>query len=78
MRLVIDSFVKYRYDIDMDKFKFIDLFSGIGKYKRRLSVREAARLQSFPDSFIFDDNMRQAYKHSVNVEIFKRYLGGID
>ena len=50
----------------------------IGKYKRKLSVREAARLQSFPDSFIPDDNMQQAYKqfgNSVNVivvkEIFK-------
>ena len=54
----------------------------IGKYKRKLSVREAARLQSFPDSFISDHNMRQAYKqfgNSVNVkvvkEIFKK-LGG--
>lgn len=50
----------------------------IGKYKRKLSVREAARLQSFPDSFIPDSSKQQAYKqlgNSVNVkvliEIFK-------
>ena len=46
----------------------------IGKYKRKLSVREAARLQSFPDSFIPDDNMQQAYKqfgNSVNVNVLK-------
>lgn len=51
----------------------------IGKYKRKLSVREAARLQSFPDSFLPDDNLQQAYKqfgNAVNVkvvsEIFKQ------
>lgn len=51
----------------------------IGKYRRRLSVREAARLQSFPDSFIPDENKQQAYKqfgNSVNInvliEIFQR------
>lgn len=53
----------------------------IGKYKRRLSVREAARLQSFPDDFISDCNKQQAYKqfgNSVNVkvleEIFERLI----
>lgn len=53
----------------------------IGKYKRRLSVREAARLQSFPDDFIPDSNKQQAYKqfgNSVNVkvleEIFERLI----
>lgn len=53
----------------------------IGKYKRRLSVREAARLQSFPDSFIPDENKQQAYKqfgNSVNAvvvrEIFKKLV----
>lgn len=53
----------------------------IGKYKRRLSVREAARLQSFPDDFIPDCNKQQAYKqfgNSVNVkvleEIFERLI----
>ena len=47
----------------------------IGKFKRRLSVREAARLQSFPDSFIPDDNKQQAYKqfgNSVNVNVVKK------
>lgn len=46
----------------------------IGKYKRKLSVREAARLQSFPDSFIPDDNKQQAYKqfgNSVNINVVK-------
>lgn len=52
----------------------------IGKYKRRLSVKEAARLQSFPvdrkeNSFLPDTNRQQAYKqfgNSVNVEVIKR------
>ncbi len=47
----------------------------IGRYKRRLSVKEAARLQSFPDTFIPDENRQQAYKqlgNSVNVEVLKR------
>lgn len=52
----------------------------IGKYKRRLSVKEAARLQSFPvdckeKSFLSDTNRQQAYKqfgNSVNVEVIKR------
>lgn len=42
----------------------------IGKYKRRLTPREAARLQSFPDSFIPNSNDHQAYKqfgNAVNV-----------
>lgn len=42
----------------------------IGKLKRRLTPREAARLQSFPDTFIPDDNDFQAYKqfgNAVNV-----------
>lgn len=42
----------------------------IGKYKRRLTPREAARLQSFPEDFIPDDNDFQAYKqfgNAVNV-----------
>lgn len=46
----------------------------IGKYKRRLTIREAARLQSFPDSFIFDSNDYQAYKqfgNAVNVNVIK-------
>lgn len=46
----------------------------IGKYKRRLTVREAARLQSFPDSFVPDSNRQQAYKqfgNSVNVKVLE-------
>ena len=46
----------------------------VGKYKRRLTIREAARLQSFPDSFIFDKNDHQAYKqfgNAVNVNVIK-------
>lgn len=46
----------------------------IGKYKRKLSIREAARLQSFPDSFIPDENKQQAYKqfgNSVNINVVK-------
>ena len=42
----------------------------IGKYKRRLTPREAARLQSFPDTFIPNSNDHQAYKqfgNAVNV-----------
>lgn len=42
----------------------------IGKYKRRLTPREAARLQSFPDSFVPNSNDHQAYKqfgNAVNV-----------
>ncbi len=46
----------------------------IGRYKRKLSVREAARLQSFPDTFIPDENRQQAYKqlgNSVNVKVLE-------
>lgn len=42
----------------------------IGKLKRRLTPREAARLQSFPDTFIPNENDHQAYKqfgNAVNV-----------
>jgi DNA (cytosine-5)-methyltransferase 1 len=44
----------------------------IGKFKRRLSVRECARLQSFPDDFVVNKNTQQAYKqfgNSLNVSI---------
>lgn len=47
----------------------------IGKYKRRLTVREAARLQSFPNSFIPDADDHQAYKqfgNAVNVMIIEQ------
>ena len=46
----------------------------VGKYKRRITVREAARLQSFPEDFEPCDNLQQAYKqfgNSVNVEVIK-------
>ena len=46
----------------------------VGIYKSRLTIREAARLQSFPDSFIFDSNDHQAYKqfgNAVNVNVIK-------
>ncbi len=42
----------------------------IGRYKRRLTPREAARLQSFPEEFEPDENDFQAYKqfgNAVNV-----------
>ncbi len=52
----------------------------IGKYRRRLTVQEAARLQSFPcddkdDRFIPDSNKQQAFKqlgNSVNVEVIRK------
>ncbi len=52
----------------------------IGRYRRRLTVKEAARLQSFPvdrkkKPFLPDDNRHQAYKqfgNSVNVEVIRR------
>lgn len=47
----------------------------IGRYKRKLTVREAARLQSFPENFIPNANDHQAYKqfgNAVNVEIIKQ------
>ena len=57
----------------------------IGKYKRRLTVEEAGKLQSFPNptrdetkmsknSFLCDSNDQQAYKqfgNSVNIEVIK-------
>lgn len=47
----------------------------IGKYKRRLSIKEAAKLQSFPDHFVPSTNKQQAYKefgNGVNVEVIKQ------
>ena len=44
----------------------------IGKYKRRITPKEASRLQSFPDNFIINKIDQQAYKqfgNSVNVEV---------
>ena len=48
----------------------------VGKLKRTLTPRECARLQSFPDSFIYDEKEQQAYKqfgNSVNVEVVKLF-----
>ncbi len=50
----------------------------IGAKKRRLTPREAARLQSFPDSFIINENDHQAYKqfgNAVNVKVVE-FLAG--
>ncbi len=47
----------------------------IGKYKRRLTVREAANLQSFPKTFVPNADDHQAYKqfgNAVNVEVIKQ------
>ena len=46
----------------------------IGKYRRRMTLREAARLQSFDDKFIPNANKHQAYKqfgNAVNVKVIK-------
>lgn len=54
----------------------------VGSRRRKLTIRECARLQSFPDSFVPDENDAQAYKqfgNSVNVEVtklFAKYLFG--
>ena len=47
----------------------------VGKYKRRLTVREAARLQDFPEEFIPNENNQQAFKqfgNAVNVEVIRK------
>jgi len=47
----------------------------IGKYRRRMTLREAARLQSFDDVFIPNHNKHQAYKqfgNAVNVEVIRQ------
>lgn len=48
----------------------------VGKRKRFLTPRECARLQSFPDSFQYDEKNAQAYKqfgNSINVELVKLF-----
>lgn len=56
----------------------------IGRFRRRLTVEEAGRLQSFPnpirtedagEGFLCDSSDQQAYKqfgNSVNVEVIRR------
>ena len=47
----------------------------IGPARRRMTVREAARLQSFPDAFIPNSDKHQAYKqfgNAVNVEVIRQ------
>jgi DNA (cytosine-5)-methyltransferase 1 len=49
----------------------------IGSKKRKLTPRETARLQSFPDDFVIHTNTNQAYKqfgNSVNVEVVENIL----
>ena len=49
----------------------------IGSLKRKLSPREVARLQSFPDSFKIHESNPVAYKqfgNSVNVNVIKHML----
>lgn len=54
----------------------------VGMRKRKLTPRECARLQSFPDTFQYDEKEGQAYKqfgNSVNVAvvtIFAKFLFG--
>ena len=54
----------------------------IGKRRRKLTPRECARLQSFPDTFIHDERDHQAYKqfgNSVNVKVvtlFAKFMFG--
>ena len=54
----------------------------VGKRKRFLTPRECARLQSFPDTFKYDEKRAQAYKqfgNSINVGLvsfFARYMFG--
>ena len=54
----------------------------VGCRKRKLTLRECARLQSFPDTFMPDVIDAQAYKqfgNAVNVEVaklFAKYLFG--
>lgn len=56
------------------------------KLKRRISMREAARIQSFPDDFIFDAKLRETERQIGNAvppvlawhmaDAVRKYLGG--
>ena len=52
----------------------------IGKYKRRITINEARKLQSFPDDYDFTNEPRmQAYKqlgNAVNVEVIYQVFKG--
>lgn len=48
-----------------------------GPLKRKLSLTECARLQSFPEDFIFNEKQHEAYKqlgNSVNVTVVEKVL----
>jgi DNA (cytosine-5)-methyltransferase 1 len=48
----------------------------IGKLKRRLTPRETARLQSFPDTFKYNESDQYAYKqfgNAVNVDVIEYF-----
>lgn len=52
----------------------------IAKYQRRLTPRECARLQSFPDWFVLDKKDTNAYKqigNSINVDVVKCVAQGL-
>lgn len=52
-------------NVGKDKFKFVE---GKENLYRRLSVRECARIQTFPDDFMFYYNsLTDAYKMIGNV-----------
>ena len=49
----------------------------IGSKKRKLTPRETARLQSYPDDFKISENITQSYKqfgNSVNVDVVEKIL----
>lgn len=38
----------------------------IGKYQRRLTIKEASRLQRFPDDFISNEDDYSTHKNSIS------------